>query len=76
MITLFDRTTLDQSWVVSKTSSCSREGKESVSRIKGSFFKLERTPKVYILLQFKSHLSILSQLATSRCKDREEIVSA
>ena len=30
---------------------------------------------MYILLQFKSHLSILSQLATSRYKDREEIVS-
>ena len=76
VITLFDRTTLDQSWVVSKTSSCSQEEKESVSRIKGSSFKLERTPKVYILLQFKSHLSILSQLATSRYKDREKIVFA
>ena len=27
VITLFDRTTLDQSWVVSKTSSCSQKGK-------------------------------------------------
>lgn len=76
MVTVFDRVTLDQSWVISKSSSSSQEGKESVSRTRDSSFKLERTKKSYTLLQFKSHLSILSQVATSSCKDSEEIVSA